>query len=83
MYKIKLKDMKPLPVILSVMLLFTAGCYEIMPRNSLRDCQEQCRDSKKSKACLDFCDCIHQQGHSLDSCLDAYNNAPEDSVITP
>lgn len=49
-----------------------------MPRNTLKDCRQQCKDSKKSKACYEFCDCIHKQGHTLDSCLNEYNKAPED-----
>jgi hypothetical protein len=53
---------------------------EIMPRNTLPDCVAQCKDSKKQKACLEFCDCIHKEGNPLDSCLDAYNKAGEDSV---
>jgi hypothetical protein len=63
--------------------LTCTGCYEIMPRNSLPDCQEQCKGSKKSKACLDFCNCIHNEGQPLNKCLDEYNKAAEDSVSQP
>jgi hypothetical protein len=49
-----------------------------MPRNTLKDCRQQCPDSKKSKACYDFCDCIHKQGLPLDSCLDKYDKAAAD-----
>jgi hypothetical protein len=60
-------------------LLFAASC-EIMPRNTLKDCRQQCKDSKKSQACYDFCDCIHKDGKPLDTCLEAYEQAPEDST---
>jgi hypothetical protein len=63
-------------------MLLISAC-EIMPRNTLKDCQVQCKNSKKSKACYDFCDCIHKYGNSLDSCLNAYDMAPEDSTGTP
>ena len=65
--------------ILFTMLLFNIGCTCMQPRNTIRDCREQCKDSKKSKACYEFCNCIHLQGRSLDSCLDEYNKAPADS----
>ncbi len=63
-------------------LVFISAC-EIMPRNNLRDCREQCKDSKKSKACYEFCDCIHKDGNALDSCLDKYESAPADTSKTP
>ncbi|HTF05622.1 MAG TPA: hypothetical protein VK826_16460 [Bacteroidia bacterium] len=71
--------MKTSSIIFLASFLFACAC-EIMPRNTLKDCQEQCKDREKSKACYEFCDCIHQHGESLDSCLDAYNKAPADSV---
>ena len=67
--------------IVILILLFATSC-EIMPRNTLKDCQTQCKDSKKSKACYDFCDCIHNQGQPLDSCLDKYDKAPADNNKT-
>ena len=74
--------MKKLLPILFATLVFTSAC-EIMPRNTLGDCRDQCKDSKKSKACYDFCDCIHNEGQPLDSCLDKYNKAPGDTMPTP
>lgn len=46
--------------------------YEIMPRNTQRDCLGQCQNSENIKACEDFCDCIHVKGKPLDECLKAY-----------
>ncbi len=71
--------MKLFPIIFMAAVVLTTAC-EIMPRNTLSDCREQCKDSKKSKACYDFCDCIHKDGQPLDSCLEKYNEAPEDST---
>jgi hypothetical protein len=64
---------------LSIVLILFMSC-EIMPRNSLKDCRMQCPDSQKSKACYDFCDCIHKDGQPLDSCLAKFNSAPLDTA---
>ena len=71
--------MKSFLIILIAALVFTSSC-EIMPRNTMKDCRQQCKGSKKSKACYDFCDCIHRDGKQLDSCLEKYENAAEDSA---
>ena len=68
---------KAFSFILIMLLAGTTAC-EIMPRNTLKDCRMQCGESRKSKACYDFCDCIHVQGQPLDSCLDKYDKAPPD-----
>jgi hypothetical protein len=65
-------------ILLTLVVLF-ASC-EIMPRNSLKDCRMQCPDSKKSKACYDFCDCIHKDGQPLDSCLAKFDSAALDTA---
>ena len=74
--------MKNLLAIFIVPLVFASAC-EIMPRNTLKDCIDQCKDSSKAKACYDFCDCIHKQGQALDSCLDKYDKAPKDVIQSP
>lgn len=69
---------------ISVSILLLVNMYAIEPRNSLKDCQVQCKGSKKSKACYEFCDCIHKQGRPIDSCLDNYKKAAadKDTVVT-
>jgi uncharacterized membrane protein YphA (DoxX/SURF4 family) len=62
------------------MVLLLAFGFNIVPRNSLHDCNTQCETSANPKACADFCDCIHQQGQSLDSCLKVYNKAMETTL---
>ena len=46
--------------------------YEIKPRNSLKECKSQCKESSKPEACQSFCACIHTQGNALNTCLDEY-----------
>jgi hypothetical protein len=46
--------------------------YEVKPRNTLSDCQEQFNDTTNQKAAITFCNCIHIKGNSLSRCLDQY-----------
>ena len=73
--------MKKYLIIVFAVLLLTTAC-EIMPHNNLPDCMKQCKDSRKPKACIDFCDCIHNEGQPLESCLDKYNKVPYDTGQT-
>ncbi|MES3018123.1 MAG: hypothetical protein V4721_10100 [Bacteroidota bacterium] len=72
--------MKTLSLIFLLSIFLLSAC-EIMPLNTLPDCQGQCKDSKKSKACYDFCECIHKDGQQLDSCLAKYDKAPADVIL--
>lgn len=49
--------------------------YEAMPRNSLKDCSTQFIDTKNEAAGLQFCECIHNHGNSLDQCLQEFENS--------
>ena len=49
--------------------------YDIMPRNTVKDCKTQCDDSSNPGACNTFCESIHLKGEPLDKCLDAYHKA--------
>lgn len=46
--------------------------YEIRPGNSLVECRNGCAGNSNPQACEIFCDCIHNQGKPLDSCLAEY-----------
>ena len=46
--------------------------YKIMPRNTISECRKQCAGDNDVD-CLTFCHCIHEEGNSLDKCLDAFN----------
>jgi len=75
--------MKKSPVFITLLVAMAMGisACDIWPRSTLKDCREQCKDSKKSKACYEFCDCIHNDGQSLTRCLEKYDKAPADSVL--
>ena len=59
-------------VVALIVLLVTKG-FDVVPRNTMKDCLSQCPDKTNVVACETFCDCIHKQGQSLDSCLKVYN----------
>ncbi|MDW3647296.1 MAG: DoxX family protein [Bacteroidia bacterium] len=50
--------------------------YDIMPRNTLSDCRNQCKNEDDTP-CLDFCACIHKNGNSLDICFDKFDKKGE------
>ena len=60
-------------------MFIAANLWDIKPRNSLKDCQNQFKGTKRTTAGNTFCDCIHNSGQPLDSCLDKYNKAPDDN----
>ena len=64
-------------VSLTFILVVTAVTqgYELLPRNTLSECQSQCADSDNPQACYEFCDAIHVAGQPLDKSLDSYYNA--------
>jgi len=47
--------------------------FDLMPRNTLADCQHQCNDAKNPGACKIFCECIHVKGQPLNKALEDYN----------
>ncbi len=55
--------------IVIIIPLAISKIYNIKPHNTLNDCNRQC----STKSCNDFCNCIHLEGLSLDSCLEVYN----------
>jgi uncharacterized membrane protein YphA (DoxX/SURF4 family) len=66
-----------------VFMLVVPKLYDVLPRNSLSKCQRQFKDSNRTKAGDDFCNCVHTNGEPLDKCLDEYKKAPEDIIRTP
>ena len=64
-------------VIAAVMfvILVPALSYELMPRNTLGDCEIQCSKSANPNACKIFCESIHNQGKPLNKSLDEYDKA--------
>jgi uncharacterized membrane protein YphA (DoxX/SURF4 family) len=64
-------------VVLALIIIGTSYLYEIGPGNSEEVCRNQCAGSKNPKACETFCDCIYNEGQSLDSCLATFNEAKD------
>jgi uncharacterized membrane protein YphA (DoxX/SURF4 family) len=55
---------------------FTAThIYNLMPRNTLTDCERQCADTENPEGCKIFCESIHIKGQDLDKSLDKYEQA--------
>ena len=54
-------------------VFFFVAAHPIMPRNSLKDCKQQFTGKENEIQGFSFCECIHNQGNSLDDCLKAYN----------
>ena len=57
--------------------------YRIKPRNSSAQCVKQFRNTKRTRAGENFCNCIHKNGEPLDKCMNEFFNAPEDTIQTP
>ncbi|GEO11193.1 DoxX family protein [Segetibacter aerophilus] len=62
-------------------LFIAANLYDIKPYNSFVDCKKQFIGTNRTTAGDAFCDCIHNNGQQLDSCLDKYNKAPNDKPL--
>ncbi|WKK85091.1 DoxX family protein [Marivirga arenosa] len=52
-------------------IVFLKG-FELMPRNSLKDCKKQFENTDNEKKGFEFCECIHVKGNSLNECIDNY-----------
>jgi uncharacterized membrane protein YphA (DoxX/SURF4 family) len=66
----------------AAIILFLRFGFDIVPRNSLKDCNSQFIGTNRTRAGAEFCDCIHNQGQPLDSCLNKYEKSPDDTVGT-
>ena len=56
-----------------IVVITLTNIFDIMPRNTLKECKQQCADSDKPNACNVLCDCIHKKGEPLDKSLSEYN----------
>jgi hypothetical protein len=62
----------------AVIVLFIRFGFDVMPRNSFKDCSVEFVGTNRTQAGAAFCDCIHNQGKPLDTCLKKYYDAPDD-----
>ena len=51
--------------------------YNLMPRNTIADCESQCDDSEDPAACKAFCEGIHIEGKDFVESLNEYEQAVE------
>jgi uncharacterized membrane protein YphA (DoxX/SURF4 family) len=63
--------------VLTFIIIGTTYLFEIGPGNSEEVCRNQCAGSKNPAACETFCDCIYNEGQSLDNCLAGFNMAKD------
>ena len=61
--------------VLAFIIIGTFYLYEIRPGNAEDECRNQCLSSENPAACEIFCDCIYNNGQSLDSCLASFERA--------
>ncbi len=54
--------------------------FNILPRNTLSDCQSQCKDSANPGACKVFCESIHVKGQDLNQALNKYERSVKNKV---
>lgn len=57
--------------------------YSIKPRNTLPQCLRQFKNSTRTKAGENFCNCIHQNGEPLGKCMNDFYQTPEDTIPPP
>lgn len=57
--------------------------YSVKPRNTFEICMRQFKETDRTQAGAGFCSCIHNNGETLNKCLNDYNNAPDDPVGAP
>ncbi len=64
-------------MVIFVVIAHTTLLYEILPRNTAKECRKQCNGEKNTDDCFNFCDCIHKEGKSLEICLDQYGKSKQ------
>jgi hypothetical protein len=67
-------------VMVAIVVLTVTKGYDVVPRNSFKDCREQFIGTNRTKAGNIFCDCIHTKGEPLDQSLEKYYKLPDDSA---
>lgn len=55
--------------VMGLVVWFANYGHQIMPRNSLKDCKSQFENTANETVGFEFCECIHTQGNSLESCI--------------
>ena len=58
-------------------IVINAFLYDIRPGNSRIECTNGCKNSSSPNACQHFCDCIYEQGNTLNVCLNDFQKAKD------
>ena len=64
-------------LVVFLVMIHTSVLYKILPRNTIADCKNQCQGETNGEACINFCECIHKEGKSLETCLDNFAESNE------
>jgi len=67
--KFPLKFFAGVLVVIIFVVFHTRVFYQVLPRNTYTDCSRQCEEN--DQACIEFCECIHNQGNNLSHCLES------------
>ena len=62
-------------LVIILVVSHTRILYTLLPRNTITDCRNQCTGEKNAEKCVTFCECIHDEGKSLEICLDRYESS--------
>lgn len=60
-------------LLIGITVIMHTQLYELKPRNTLDECANDCSESTNPEACMEFCNCIHEEGNSLEYCLKQYS----------
>ena len=80
-YSLKFPFLFAFGVIASVgiTILFFVYGHSVMPKNSLSDCKKQFYGEEQEQLGIQFCECIHQEGKSLNDCLTEFEKVEKSS----
>ena len=63
--------------VVAAVIVINAFMYDIRPGNSQLECTNGCRSNARPEACARFCNCIYNEGKTLDNCLEEYEKKKE------
>jgi len=63
--------------VVAAVIVINAFMYDIRPGNSQLECTNGCRNNARPEACARFCNCIYNEGKTLDNCLEEYEKKKE------
>jgi uncharacterized membrane protein YphA (DoxX/SURF4 family) len=63
--------------VVAAVIVINAFLYDVRPGNSQLECTNACANNARPQTCQAFCNCIYNQGNSLDKCLEEYRKGKE------